>query len=231
MRISDWSSDVCSSDLVSNRRQRLVEIGDQVVGILDADRHADQIVGAAERLLALVGDRQMRHRGGVAGERLGAAEADRELRDLQRVEKAEALRLASLDEQRKGRSGAGAVALEDILLRPFLQKAEIAEPLDLRMLLQEGADLGGILARAAHAQLDRLQAAQQHPGGIGVAAGADGVAHHADRTEPMLRSEEHTSDLQSLMRFSSAVFCLKKKHNSTKYQIQVQAFVGLQLYT
>src|SRR3546814_1886055 len=27
-----------------------------------------------------------------------------------------------------------------------------------------------------------------------------------------LRSEEHTSELQSLMRISSAVFCLKKKH-------------------
>src|SRR3546814_7992699 len=29
-----------------------------------------------------------------------------------------------------------------------------------------------------------------------------------------LRSEEHTSELQSLMRISYAVFCLKKKHNS-----------------
>src|SRR3546814_2775880 len=28
---------------------------------------------------------------------------------------------------------------------------------------------------------------------------------------PSLRSEEHTSELQSLMRISSAVFCLKKK--------------------
>src|SRR3546814_9481106 len=28
-----------------------------------------------------------------------------------------------------------------------------------------------------------------------------------------LRSEEHTSELQSLMRLSYAVFCLKKKHN------------------
>src|SRR3546814_7237390 len=28
------------------------------------------------------------------------------------------------------------------------------------------------------------------------------------------RSEEHTSELQSLMRISYAVFCLKKKHNS-----------------
>src|SRR3546814_5328607 len=31
------------------------------------------------------------------------------------------------------------------------------------------------------------------------------------------RSEEHTSELQSLMRISYAVFCLKKKKNSTSY--------------
>src|SRR3546814_8471831 len=30
----------------------------------------------------------------------------------------------------------------------------------------------------------------------------------------LLRSEEHTSELQSLMRISYAVFCLKNKHNS-----------------
>src|SRR3546814_4083325 len=48
--------------------------------------------------------------------------------------------------------------------------------------------------------------------------------HH--RAGPMVRSEEHTSELQSLMRISYAVFCLKKKkkkqktynilHNNTK---------------
>src|SRR3546814_3700399 len=32
-----------------------------------------------------------------------------------------------------------------------------------------------------------------------------------DRTCPARRSEEHTSELQSLMRTSYAVFCLKKK--------------------
>src|SRR3546814_5371233 len=36
------------------------------------------------------------------------------------------------------------------------------------------------------------------------------------------RSEEHTSELQSLMRISSAVFCLKKQTESTR---------GIQLYT
>src|SRR3546814_1814011 len=33
------------------------------------------------------------------------------------------------------------------------------------------------------------------------------------RTGPRTRSEEHTSELQSLMRISYAVFCLKKKKN------------------
>src|SRR3546814_4844035 len=32
-------------------------------------------------------------------------------------------------------------------------------------------------------------------------------------TAPACRSEEHTSELQSLMRISNAVFCLKKKNN------------------
>src|SRR3546814_10302412 len=51
--------------------------------------------------------------------------------------------------------------------------------------------------------------------------------HHAWQTEPACscasfraladqarRSEEHTSELQSLMRISYALFCLKKKHSN-----------------
>src|SRR3546814_4641649 len=34
------------------------------------------------------------------------------------------------------------------------------------------------------------------------------------------RSEEHTSELQSLMRISYAVFCLKKKKNILSYSIE-----------
>src|SRR3546814_1391839 len=36
---------------------------------------------------------------------------------------------------------------------------------------------------------------------------------YAELAEAALRSEEHTSELQSLMRISYAVFCLKKKTN------------------
>src|SRR3546814_2964821 len=38
------------------------------------------------------------------------------------------------------------------------------------------------------------------------------------RDHPVLRSEEHTSELQSLMRISYAVFCLKKKNQILKYK-------------
>src|SRR3546814_6101564 len=39
------------------------------------------------------------------------------------------------------------------------------------------------------------------------------AGEHQQRHQPGQRSEEHTSELQSLMRISYAVFCLKKKTN------------------
>src|SRR3546814_10642036 len=51
----------------------------------------------------------------------------------------------------------------------------------------------------------------------GLSAGGDGAAWARPgraarrQSEARLRSEEHTSELQSLMRISYAVFCLKKK--------------------
>src|SRR3546814_9440291 len=41
-----------------------------------------------------------------------------------------------------------------------------------------------------------------------------GRASRREDHESGLRSEEHTSELQSLMRISYAVFCLKKKKNT-----------------
>src|SRR3546814_4940704 len=65
---------------------------------------------------------------------------------------------------------------------------------------------------------------QDVPGGMTVLADRDRmgvdqrrptVDHRHART--LERSEEHTSELQSLMRISYAVFCLKKKNTTTKY--------------
>src|SRR3546814_9300238 len=48
-----------------------------------------------------------------------------------------------------------------------------------------------------------------------------GLGYGARRLAPLFaRSEEHTSELQSLMRISYAVFCLKKKKTLQKYHTQ-----------
>src|SRR3546814_6846746 len=52
--------------------------------------------------------------------------------------------------------------------------------------------------QASIARIDRSLAGQEAP------------------ATPFLRSEEHTSELQSLMRISYAVFCLKKKNKIQK---------------
>src|SRR3546814_3453074 len=78
---------------------------------------------------------------------------------------------------------------------------------------------------------DRLRAVAL-PRALGVAARAIGRGVDAEDAltaarEMILRSEEHTSELQSLMRISYAVFCLKKKktQNNTNQQqlIHVQS--------
>src|SRR3546814_7667695 len=60
--------------------------------------------------------------------------------------------------------------------------------------------VSGMMASNASA-LDRMAEAPFRRFHIGVEAGGDAAG----------RSEEHTSELQSLMRISYAVFCLKKK--------------------
>src|SRR3546814_2316673 len=48
--------------------------------------------------------------------------------------------------------------------------------------------------------------------------GRDGLLHPPSFRHEKRRSEEHTSELQSLMRISYAVFCLKKKKLNTHKQ-------------
>src|SRR3546814_1443617 len=44
------------------------------------------------------------------------------------------------------------------------------------------------------------------------------------------RSEEHTSELQSLMRISYAVFCLKKKNNKKLHKQDIQRTSSIAVY-
>src|SRR3546814_5537413 len=68
---------------------------------------------------------------------------------------------------------------------------------------QKEAAVGGVhrLAEPRHDAVERVSPAGQR------------ARRREERGE---RSEEHTSELQSLMRISYAVFCLKKKNNNKK---------------
>src|SRR3546814_8495183 len=78
-------------------------------------------------------------------------------------------------------------------------------------LFRRAADRLAIDRQAGHPHAgDALAALDGDDGGLGEDA-------QALRPDALGRSEEHTSELQSLMRISYAVFCLKKK---TKTQIR-----------
>src|SRR3546814_1570276 len=56
------------------------------------------------------------------------------------------------------------------------------------------------------------------------------VPTHPERIDPhRARSEEHTSEIQSLMRISYAVFCLKKKTNKIYHNQTTQHSVSQEL--
>src|SRR3546814_4895201 len=58
---------------------------------------------------------------------------------------------------------------------------------------------------------DRIEAVNPGRGQKGTRTSRRGLGHHVAK----VRSEEHTSELQSLMRTSYAVFCLKKQTNTS----------------
>src|SRR3546814_3780360 len=62
----------------------------------------------------------------------------------------------------------------------------------------------------------RLRPPARHRLAVGRCAGRSGMARGDGRASAGARSEEHTSELQSLMRTSYAVFCWKKKNQQTK---------------
>src|SRR3546814_7157911 len=102
--------------------------------------------------------------------------------------------------------------------------SECALPISPRPALRQGApgSLWGISADAAVTVGDRPVAPRARR--YRLLAGA-GAAHHRPRrlwqggAANLLRSEEHTSELQSLMRISYAVFCLKNTRLKTTQHI------------
>src|SRR3546814_8889566 len=163
MRISDWSSDVCSSDLLA------------VVAGLDvaAELHADGLLAVAD-----------------------AEDRQPQPEHLFRRARREFFR------------GRCRTAGED----DALQRAVVIDHVQAFIRLLERHDLA-VDAGLAHAAGDQL-------GDLRSEIDNKNALRHRRSEEPLselngMRSEEHTSELQSLMRTSYAVFCLKQKTNTT----------------
>src|SRR3546814_1536566 len=188
MRISDWSSDVCSSDLAADDEdvERLLRgdlLGRLRLGAgVELREDLFEFHPALAEILAIQEDRRHRH-------------------DLTRLD----LRLKQTAVDR----GVGDARVDD---------AHQIERLH---------DVGAVLARQREIGFEMIVAVEradllQHLGrGLGGVA-PDLQQREDERGEFMAerdareahgRSEEHTSELQSLMRNSYAVFCLKKKKN------------------
>src|SRR3546814_10346893 len=80
---------------------------------------------------------------------------------------------------------------------------------------QHTAQIAGLFRQVADGVLTGSQAFDQALP-LMPAGPCNGYWHGKPGLELLVRSEEHTSELQSLMRISYAVFCLKKKKKSTK---------------
>src|SRR3546814_10384037 len=161
MRISDWSSDVCSSD---------------IFGAADVRGRYHQVQRDRVRCCDEVGDAPVRS----VGYRSNRAIAVQAEEGHGSREHARALVLALVEElaRRRGHHGMddGRVCAAEMVGRHH--PAESGDERALR-IGQEGRD-------------------------------------PRERLFFLCRSEEHTSELQSLMRISYAVFCLKKNTTNTK---------------
>src|SRR3546814_735747 len=197
MRFSDGSSDVCSSDLDSEGENGGFEAsGPDIAAAIPAFRAAapqlTRIVafGNCDAASALLLHRPLPLDALILANPWTYEGSEDDESDAPALPPTAAIRARYLARLRDPKS----------LLR--LLKGEV----DLKKLLRGVAALGRKKPQAAPdslaARLDAALASLPCPATILLAAG--------DRTAQ--RSEEHTSELQSLMRISYAVFCLKNKN-------------------
>src|SRR3546814_1398403 len=182
MRISDWRSDVCSSDLLTCAAQRHAEGFEQrfQVGPLQLERvEFGQAACGTEKLpIDLI---------------------------LEGVE----VRAQHIADKARAHLGNTRAPAGRLLIMPDHEWRDAIDPANFLDLEFAGQQQLRVLARQRQ-RLHIKPALQQHrprtlPGGCAVL--------FVDLA-PQIRSEEHTSELQSLMRISYAVFCLNKKKNN-----------------
>src|SRR3546814_353327 len=199
MRISDWSSDVCSSDL------GLCEVSRRLVSRCICATHTPF---ADLRVSGRLGDP-----GGTDGRRhkhpFDFAHIERCRDHHGACEQGELSCPCAHEPSSRGLDGTRATIL-------FADKPMVG--CGRRRLCAADCPCRGSTSPARHSQCrhhvfgKRLNARTDRPrgrDGLDPYRSSVSLASLLHRKEP--RSEEHTSELQSLMRISYAVFCLKKK--------------------
>src|SRR3546814_31138 len=213
MRISDWSSDVCSSDLpVLQALDRIEHAATELTERRPAADHA-QLLQRARRELEPGGRFGVGQEPGMIGRgvphcsALLRRQAKRcRLRQGQRARSRRAGRIGT-------RGGGSANSGEQAAILVIHQRTAA---------LDQVADLGTQLAVGRPARGD-LGLSEQYRGDLAMAGAGQGAIERLQRA-PVGdgRSEEHTSELQSLMRTSYAVFCLKKKKRYYTMKVSIQ---------
>src|SRR3546814_9466259 len=101
---------------------------------------------------------------------------------------------------------------------PEIEKGEDEDPDEVdEMPVQPGdLDRAVIAGAVIMAARDLIGDDQQQDDAAGHMQPVE-AGDHEEAGAKLRRSEEHTSELQSLMRISYAVFCLKKKKHRTDY--------------
>src|SRR3546814_7852722 len=221
MRISDWSSDVCSSDLAW--RADLRGLQPELTG---PDHRLGVFAAAAAGCAGL-------HAGDLGGARRPEGPAG--LQPVQRSGPDGRRRPVGGDRRRSALPRAVAAAVAGRPDRAQLS-ARLSE--DARRATAGAAEQEGPRALGRGGQPDRVKSLKplRHPVPEGLQLGCCATQRFLEPAKPSAapistiaaitatmkprmfssntRSEEHTSELQSLMRISYAVFCLKKKKNT-----------------
>src|SRR5207302_11032919 len=92
--------------------RQMYNVRDEISGVFDAGGQPDRGVANASLLADVSRNAGVGHAGGQAGKRPGAAQAHRELEDLQRVQEFERSGLAADNVERERGAGADALSRE-----------------------------------------------------------------------------------------------------------------------
>lgn len=99
---------------ISRRSRRApAQIGQKAVRVLDPERDPDRRVAEVDLLAQLLRHAEMRLRGRMRDQRLGATEADRELHDLQPVQNGDGFGLAAVHLEGEDRAAVERPAIQD----------------------------------------------------------------------------------------------------------------------